>query len=65
MPNMAMAVLTAVALLCYLANLLTVSPAAVTSLTTAIGPASATDLAAENSPTAQVSPTAPGPHAAA
>ena len=49
---MAMAVLTGVALLCYLANLLTVNPTTVTSPITAIGSATATG-AAENSPIAQ------------
>ena len=44
--SMAMAVLTGVALLCYLANLVMVSPAAVTSPATAISPAPESSTAA-------------------
>ena len=51
--SMAMAVLTGVALLCYLATLLTVNPTTVTSPITAIGSATATGAAAENSAIAQ------------
>lgn len=57
--SMAMAVLTGVALLCYLANLLIVSPAAVTR------PAATSSPAAEDCPAAQISQAADGSPAAA
>jgi hypothetical protein len=62
--SMSMAVLTGVALLCYLANLVMVAPAAVSSPATATGTATAISPAADNSPAddnstaAQVNPAA-------
>lgn len=52
--SMAMAVLTGVALLCYLANLLMVSLAAMSSPATAISPATVSSPAQENSTAADV-----------